>query len=204
MLPSGLFCSWTAPRPKALCAVFTIHFMSFIYFARPHRSSPTIPNAQSVTFPCGSRTRAFRPSYPATFFAKHIRRLVECGHAFCQMCLEQWFRTITTEYEETHPDYNPYEVTIAPEVVMDAVVHFVPRTFMKTVKDLDIEGPILTCPTCRTTATSRPVETLALKNIVKTVAGAQEEGEGSGDMERKDKGKIRGSHSLDEAGSSLG
>jgi hypothetical protein len=79
-------------------------------------------------------------------------RLPECGHIFCQTCLQEWFSTTLAHFLATHPNYDANN----PMRHIQAFPHL----------------PRYTCPTCRTTVQNRPVEVFALKAIVRTIAAA--------------------------------
>ena len=84
-------------------------------------------------------------------------RLPECGHIFCQACLQDWFNTTLAHFLATHPDYDANH----PMRHVQAFPHLA-----------HMQIPQYTCPTCRTTVQNRPVEVFALKTLVRTIATA--------------------------------
>lgn len=87
--------------------------------------------------------------------------LPECGHIFCQTCLQDWFNTTLAHFLTTHPHYdvnNPIPYLQPFQHVPQAIVHQ--------------QAPQYTCPTCRATVQNRPVEVFTVKALVRTVAAA--------------------------------
>jgi hypothetical protein len=88
-------------------------------------------------------------------------RLPDCGHIFCQTCLQDWFNTTLTHFLATHPHYDVNN----PMRHLQAFPHALQAAAYQ-------QAPQYTCPTCRATVQNRPVEVFALKALVRTVATA--------------------------------
>ncbi|KAF9039542.1 hypothetical protein BDZ89DRAFT_1110202 [Hymenopellis radicata] len=123
----------------------------------------------------------------------HPYILPKCGHTFCETCLHGWFTTTTTQYQATHPNYNPNLPIPMPNFLRDTVYYgqIVPRQLINMVNQLDTGGPSLTCPTCREAVKVRPVECFAIKSLVRTVGSAQGEESPKKPAAAKGRGKHR-------------
>ncbi|KAF9268798.1 hypothetical protein L218DRAFT_531260 [Marasmius fiardii PR-910] len=97
--------------------------------------------------------------------------LPDCGHTFCQTCLQDWFSTTLLQHMQTHPHYTPNQrlpaniqhmIAIAPQLLHQYVGLLPPQ-------------PNYTCPTCRASVKSRPTESFSLKAVVRAVAKVQRE-----------------------------
>ncbi|KIY53079.1 hypothetical protein FISHEDRAFT_69220 [Fistulina hepatica ATCC 64428] len=100
--------------------------------------------------------------------------LPACGHTFCMSCLQDWFQTILTRHVREHPQWDislpsgelPTSTALAlqryPRVYQDVVTVLIPYRSMP--------GPQYTCPRCRASVKTAPIEDYALKAIVAAVA----------------------------------
>jgi hypothetical protein len=92
---------------------------------------------------------------------RSCNRLPDCGHVFCQTCLQDWFNTTLAHFSATHPHYDANN----PVLHLQAF----PRALQAAAYQ---QAPQYTCPTCRAIVQNRPVEVFALKALVRTVATA--------------------------------
>lgn len=102
--------------------------------------------------------------------------LPECGHTFCQSCLQDWFGTTLTQFMTTHPHYNvnapnPYAHQLQAFMAQNAYMVHTPHG-AAMLAQFQQPAPQYTCPTCREVVKNRPVEDFALKALVRTVARA--------------------------------
>ncbi|KAJ7057083.1 hypothetical protein C8F01DRAFT_1257014 [Mycena amicta] len=77
--------------------------------------------------------------------------LAECGHTFCQKDLQDWFQAALTRHQTAYPHYN---VNQAP---MHGYGYQLPQ-------------PAYTCPKCRASILSKPIQNFAVKHVVRVVA----------------------------------
>lgn len=103
-----------------------------------------------------------------------------CGHSFCQVCLQKWFNTILAQHMTTHPGYNPHPPAVQQYIPYLRQPHIpMPqrRALERQLQNIydAMENPIFTCPTCRAPVKNPPVESFALKHVVRTIAQAQGE-----------------------------
>ena len=87
-----------------------------------------------------------------SYLTRRRNRLSDCGHTFCQPCLRDWFNTSLTQFLATNPHLRHMQAL--PQAALYQ------------------QAPHYTCPTCRTTVKSSPVEVFALKALVRTIATA--------------------------------
>lgn len=103
-----------------------------------------------------------------------------CGHSFCQDCLQDWFGTTLAQFMTAHPGYNPQ-----PPIVQQYMLYLRQPTLaapqrraiereLQSLLD-SMEKPNYTCPTCRDPVKTAPIESFALKHVVRTVAQAEGE-----------------------------
>ncbi|KAJ7583577.1 hypothetical protein C8J56DRAFT_1055331 [Mycena floridula] len=86
--------------------------------------------------------------------------LTDCGHVFCQTCLEDWFSTILAQHLAVHPNYNVNHNVNFPGYQMAMFGQ---------------QQPKYSCPTCRELVSKRPAEDFVLKNIVRIVGKVEGE-----------------------------
>ena len=105
---------------------------------------------------------------PLSLDRRIAHSLPECGHAFCQTCLQDWFGSAHAQFMAAHPGYNANLPLYAYHQ------HQLPR-------------PQYTCPSCREPVKNRPVEDFTLKALVRTLAAAT----GENSPQRKEPEKLR-------------
>ncbi|KAJ4468327.1 hypothetical protein J3R30DRAFT_3715271 [Lentinula aciculospora] len=118
--------------------------------------------------------------------------ILECGHTYCQSCLQDWFSTTLTQHMAAHPNFSinqpqhPYGAEMLP-----AHVHY----YYMHLLGLTPPQPQYTCPICRQQVRNPPVEDFNLKKIVRAVASARGEAsprkEQPGHNRRKGKARAR-------------
>ncbi|KAJ3810389.1 hypothetical protein F5876DRAFT_41929 [Lentinula aff. lateritia] len=121
--------------------------------------------------------------------------ILECGHTYCQSCLQDWFSTMLAQHMAAHPNYNinqpqhPYGADMYAAYPGFAQHHYMHLLGAVTPQ------PRYTCPICRKQVRNPPVEDFNLKKIVRAVASVQGESSprkeemGSGRRKGKAKGK---------------
>ncbi|KIK68883.1 hypothetical protein GYMLUDRAFT_67583 [Collybiopsis luxurians FD-317 M1] len=116
--------------------------------------------------------------------------ILECGHAYCGSCLEDWFNTILNQHKAVHPHYNINQQQYAhAEAFAFGHPHYM------HLLGGGISHPKYTCPTCREQVRNPPIEDFNLKKVVRAVARAQGETsprkEGADSNRRKGKAKLK-------------
>jgi len=109
------------------------------------------------------------------------RSLPQCGHVFCEACLENWFSTILVQHLIINPTYDPNPTvpdhlaglyTQACQNPGHPYIHLQLKAELvhfRVVQNLP-PPPVYTCPLCRKVVENRPVKDFALKGIVETLA----------------------------------
>ncbi|KAL4074343.1 hypothetical protein V8B97DRAFT_2020852 [Scleroderma yunnanense] len=111
-----------------------------------------------------------------------------CGHCFCQDCLVDWFSTTQAHFMANHPDYEPrraFAYNQLRELLSSIPVLLNPRIqhqIQALLADLWKLQPEYTCPSCRKSVVTAPVEDFRLKALVRHISGLQ--GESSPHKER--------------------
>ncbi|KAF7343486.1 RING-type domain-containing protein [Mycena venus] len=80
--------------------------------------------------------------------------ILTCGHTFCQQDLENWFSTALRQHRNVYPHYN---------------VNTIPVNVYGIFQQLPL--PPYTCPKCRQSVRSKPIQNFAVKGLVRAVAG---------------------------------
>lgn len=105
--------------------------------------------------------------------------LPDCGHTFCQQCLQDWFSTTLSQHKSNHPQYNIAQQPQVPYYLSNLTGHIpftaAQRTQLANIFPPPIPHPTYTCPKCRVTVGSKPIESFALKSLVNAVAKLQGE-----------------------------
>ncbi|PSR79630.1 hypothetical protein PHLCEN_2v6931 [Hermanssonia centrifuga] len=105
---------------------------------------------------------------------------LSCGHTFCLNCLQDWFSTALVQHMTAHPNW-----TVNPRLPDRIRTHLnnpnlseqQRQTANRQVQAMHIATPQpkYTCPSCRHPVTSKPSEVFIIKDVVRTIAGAEGE-----------------------------
>jgi len=142
--------------------------------------------AKSAMKKCGSPTCEscfFLLFFPTSFLCLSdiCFSLPQCGHVFCERCLENWFSTTLVQHLVTHPTFDPNPIIPGHLAGLFAQVRQNPGhpylqlqlnaelAYFRVAQDLP-PLPVYTCPLCRKTVENKPIEDFALKRIVETIA----------------------------------
>ncbi|KAJ3749221.1 hypothetical protein DFH05DRAFT_1475965 [Lentinula detonsa] len=98
--------------------------------------------------------------------------ILECGHSYCQSCLQDWFSTTLMQHMAAHPHYNPNQPPHGAAMYLAYGQHY---NYMPHLLGATVPQPQYTCPTCREQVRNPPVEDFNLKNVVRAVASVQGE-----------------------------
>ncbi|KAI6129409.1 hypothetical protein EDD16DRAFT_1471574 [Pisolithus croceorrhizus] len=107
--------------------------------------------------------------------------LPDCGHCFCQDCLVGWFTTTQVKFMNSHPDYDPQHAMAHGQlhVLLKSIPAILNPNVRQQLKALLVKlrkmRPEYTCPSCRKTAVTKPVEDFRLKALVRHISDLQGE-----------------------------
>ncbi|KAK1225262.1 hypothetical protein PQX77_007788 [Marasmius sp. AFHP31] len=118
--------------------------------------------------------------------------LPDCGHVFCQSCLQDWFSTTLAQHMTTYPHYNVNQRL--PRFIEEATNLYPQHAaeLLQRYAGLIPPKPGYTCPTCRASVKSRPIEDYSLKAVVRTVAKAAREDSPKQPRPQINRGRRRG------------
>lgn len=100
--------------------------------------------------------------------------LPDCGHSFCQLCLQNWFDVIQAKFLATHRN-TPRTNHAFMELLHSLMQHpnLATRPYVQTMIAKHMPPhPVYTCPACRQQVRTRPTEAFAFKALVSTIATA--------------------------------
>ncbi|KAF8893936.1 hypothetical protein BD779DRAFT_1669452 [Infundibulicybe gibba] len=117
--------------------------------------------------------------------------LPDCGHTFCQTCLQDWFSSVLVQHIANHPHYNLDQpnIFLIPQITaaLRGMLSARNPQIQHLLTQLHSQQPRYTCPTCRKPVHGRPIENFALKALIRTIASAG--GESSPKKAANSKGK---------------
>lgn len=100
---------------------------------------------------------------------------VQCGHAFCAGCLENWFSRQLQEHVRRHPgpavDVLPYEQALRNPFI-NGEAHARLRSQIARLRQAQPPPCKYTCPTCRHSLTVPPAKDFLLSEVVNCIAEA--------------------------------
>ena len=120
-------------------------------------------------------TCEIRPPPVSIVLAKSVSlRLPGCGHTFCQKCLCEWFDTTLRNFLIAHPHYNPNNpmpgfTNLAAYILNNPAFANHPGLANRLPAQ-----PQYTCPECRVSVKTRPVENFAMKEFVRMTVEAKD------------------------------
>ncbi len=106
-------------------------------------------------------------------------RFPDCGHVFCQSCIQDLFEITQRNFCQVHPHFHWEEHIFMPEEIQDMVIndHMQCQELIAlSVKICSAAGrPIYSCPKCCSIVKNPLLEVFKIKSAIWTVASAQGE-----------------------------
>ncbi|KAI0311903.1 hypothetical protein OF83DRAFT_709262, partial [Amylostereum chailletii] len=100
--------------------------------------------------------------------------LSDCGHVFCQKCLNDWFQSAMVQHMTNNPNFRPElaPLPLEPGHLVGLTPH--EQQFFAARNNAG-SRPKYSCPSCRAAVKHRPAECYSIKALVRLVA--EKEGE---------------------------